>query len=310
MSNTYSDTQYSIKDIYNENSPFFIKISAPEKIRYSANGTKYFNGFCYLDNLRITRGILWDKDFFPPGIVGYQTFVHGDNAYGVKNGSTVLLSSNWSSLSNSDKEAKVQDLDYDVLPKVSDLITKASDGNISTVESYQGSAGTPNLVIKSAGKKVETVYQNTLLDLSKFISVDKIVPDYTITNSSTIRVAITTDLLTYKTYNFNTSSWETIDKSKVVSDGIPINKLDSIPKNSLSELGRKIAFAYTIIIDNSETDTCQLNSISITTSSDEKWVKTKQEDQSYGYLNSKVLQITFSKSGDYKVNYNNSNESI
>ena len=196
------------------------------------------------------------------------------------------------------------------MPKVSDLIAKASDGNNSVVESYQGSAGTPNLVIKSAGKKVETVYQNALLDLSKFISIDKIVPDYTITNSSTIRVAITTDLLTYKTYNFNTSSWETIDKDKVVSDGIPINKLDSIPKNSLSELGRKIAFAYAIILDNSETDTCQINSISITTSSDEKWVKTKQEDQSYGYLNSKVLQITFSKSGYYKVNYNNSNDSI
>ena len=296
---------------YENNIPVSIKFSAPVKYENNSNYVPQYSwADCYFDNIRISKGILWDKDFFPPGVFGYQTFVHVDNAYGVKNGSTVLLSSNWSSLSNSDKEAKVQDLDYDVLPKVSDLIAKASDGNNSVVESYQGSAGTPNLVIKSAGKKVETVYQNTLLDLSKFISIDKIVPDYTITNSSTIRVAITTDLLTYKTYNFNTSSWETIDKDKVVSDGIPINKLDSIPKNSLSELGRKIAFAYTIILDNSETDTCQINSISIVTSSDEKWVKTKQEDQSYGYLNSKVLQITFSKSGDYKVNYNNSNDSI
>lgn len=296
---------FLIKDFKNK-VPLSIKFSAPVKYR----DTEYYSASCYLDNIRISKGILWDKDFLPPGIFGHQTFVHGDNAYGVKNGSTVLLASNWSSLSNNSKAIKIQDLDYDILPKVSDIIDKVSDENISKVESYQVDAGTPNLVIKSAGKKVETVYQNTLLDLSKFVSVDKIVPDYTITDSSTIRVAITTDLLTYKTYNFNTSSWETIDKSKVVSDGIPINKLDSIPKNSLSELGRKIAFSYTIILDNSETDTCQINSISIATSSDEKWVKTKQEDQSYGYLNSKVLQITFSKSGDYKVNYNNSNDSI
>ena len=193
---------------------------------------------------------------------------------------------------------------------MSDLISKSSDGKISTIESYQGNIGTPNLVIKSSERKVETVYQNTLLDLSKFMPIYKIVPDYTITNSSTIRVAITTDLLTYKTYNFNASSWETIDKSKVVTDGIPINKLGSIPKNSLSELGSKIAFAYSIILDNSETDTCKLNSISITVTNSDKWVKVKQADQSYGYLNSKILQITFNKSGDYKVNYNNSNNSI
>ena len=265
---------------------------------------------CYLDNIRITKGILWDTDFVPPGMPGHQIFVHGDNAYGVKGGSIVLLASNWSSLSNSDKVAKIQDLDYDSLPEVSDLISKSSDGKISTIESYQGNIETPNLVIKSSERKVETVYQNTLLDLSKFMPIYKIVPDYTITNSSTIRVAITTDLLTYKTYNFNTSSWETIDKNKVVTDGIPINKLSSIPKNSLSELGSKIAFAYSIILDNSETDTCKLNSLSITVTNSDKWVKANQADQSYGYLNSKILQITFNKSGDYKVNYNNSNDSI
>lgn len=305
--NLYEEIQKFIRK-NNYYTDHFFKFTIFADIGYLAYPSK--DATLLIDNLRLSNKVLWDKDFFPPGIVGYQTFVHGDNAYGVKDGSIILLSSNWSSLSNNTKATKIQDLDFDVLPKVSDMIAKSSDGNISKVESYQVDAGTPNLVIKSAGKKVETVYQNTLLDLSKFISVDKIVPDYTITNSSTIRVAITTDLLTYKTYNFNTSSWETIDKSKVVSDGIPINKLDSIPKNSLAELGRKIAFAYTIILDNSETDTCQINSISIATSSDEKWTKTKQEDQSYGYLNSKVLQITFSKSGDYKVNYNNSNDSI
>ena len=305
----YNGKKMSTGILETKTPPFSINFSSPVVYR-DGRYLRYSWSMCYLDNIRITKGILWDTDFVPPGMPGHQIFVHGDNAYGVKNGSTILVSSNWPSLSNSDKAIKVQDLDYDVLPRVSDLIFKSSDGKTSTIESYQGNTETPNLVIKSSERKVETVYQNTLLDLSKFMPINKIVPDYTITNSSTIRVAITTDLLTYKTYNFNTSSWETIDNGKVVTDGIPINKLGSIPKNNLSELGSKIAFAYSIILDNSETDTCKLNSLSITVTNSDKWVKVKQTDQSYGYLNSKILQITFNKSGNYKVNYNNSNNSI
>lgn len=141
ISNTYKNYKYY----------FGFHIFAP--IYFSSNNS----ATSYIDNLRVSNKVLWDKDFDPPGVDSKQLFYNNGNVYGVINGASQLLSSNWDLLTDDQKISIINSLDYDILPSPEEMTKFIDDDSFSDIDSkvysFQKEMGTKNFVIEEKDNK-------------------------------------------------------------------------------------------------------------------------------------------------------------
>ena len=265
----------------------------------------------YIDNLRISNKVLWDKDFDPPGVDSKQLFYNNGNAYGVINGTSQLLSSNWDLLTDDQKISIINSLDYDILPSPEEM-TKFIDGDSfpdidSKVYSFQKEMGTKNFVIEEKdNKRSELVLPKKLIDIDAFgTNIIQANPKYTISTSSnsTIKIAVTEDLKYYKTFNFTNQRWELIDSSEIETKGIDISQLAAITEDFWTQLGTDIAFGY-CLIRNSNADTVSMDELDFKMDLSKYWKEANFDSQAnYKYCSPSNLRVILKESGDYKIIY-------
>ena len=127
IGNTYSDLTEKIQDFISTNkyyTEYYFKFDIYADLYHDSR--TYATS--YIDNRRLSNKVLWDKDFDPPGIDSKQLFYNNGNAYGVIDGASQLLSSNWDLLAEDQKISIINSLDYDILPSPEEM-TKFIDGD-------------------------------------------------------------------------------------------------------------------------------------------------------------------------------------
>ena len=265
----------------------------------------------YIDNLRISNKVLWDADFEPPGVDSKQLFYNNGNAFGVINGTSQLLSSNWDLLTDDQKISIINSLDYDIMPSPEEMTKFIDDDSFSDIDSkiysFQKEMGTKNFVIEEKdNKRSELILPKKLIDIDTFgTNIIQANPKYIISTSSnsTIKIAVTEDLKYYKTFNFTNQRWELIDSSEIETKGIDISQLAAITEDFWSQLGTDIAFGY-CLIRNSNVDTVSMDELDFKMDLSKYWKEVNFDSQAnYKYCSPSNLRVILKESGDYKIIY-------
>lgn len=105
---------------------------------------------------------------------------------------------------------------------------------------------------------------------------------------------------------FNGTSWVDIDiedRQVFYDSGYDLSLIGSIPVEKWNEYNAKnLRFAFTLTQTAATTATI-LNTITMLRDLTGSWRKAKEEDGYYEYTSTDNLKVTFSKTGNYKVNY-------
>ncbi|WP_110953035.1 LamG-like jellyroll fold domain-containing protein [Anaerosinus massiliensis] len=164
--------------------------------------------------------------------------------------------------------------------------------------------------------KDKLLLPKALVSISDFNDIDSVTVEKIVNGSSAIKFIITTDLLAYKTFNFTSNTWETIDHknlSTVKTAGIDsesISKITNEKWKSLIEGVDGVGFAI-LLSQEAVTDDCKLDLLSINIfggivedPSDGSWDKAVHgTDYNYGYPKNNLLRVILLTNGDYKINY-------
>ena len=267
-----------------------------------------------IDDLRISKGILYTDSFVPPGIIGKQILIYDDYAYYVDPDTEDLIKlsfSKWDEIDTATKALLLDRVGYDFTPTVEQIkIIQTDPAKPVKYENYQLDTVKPNIYIDKIDKsRTEIVYPNTFI--SDYSSMNDYVVNIEangITDlTANIRLAVTRDLQTYYTYNLTNNEWVPLtNKEDVLTDGIRIESLKDIPRTGWVSFGLdKFAFSIALYTSDEETVECRLNDIVLTLNMNGKWVKSNIETQSkYKYIGPTLLRVSFLEDGKYKVNYN------
>ena len=266
----------------------------------------------YIDDIRITKGVLYTTDFTPPGMIGKQILIYDDYAYYVDPTSEDLIKlsfSKWSDISESDKIILLERVAEDYLPEIDQIkILQTDPSKPIQIENYQTDTITPKIIIEKINPSAnQIVYPTNFFDYEAMQDyLVNITASGTITSSSMVRLAVTRDGKDYYTYNLSNSEWVPLDnKEDVLNNGIKLTDLKDIPKSSWIQFGLS-KFAFSIgLYRNTDTSTCQIEDIILHLSLDNKWIKANTTTQSkYKYIGPTLLRVTFLEEGKYKINYN------
>ena len=122
---------------------------------------------------------------------------------------------------------------------------------------------------------------------------------------STVKLAVTLDLVTY--YKFNGSAWEVIDINTNQDNMMDIATVTSINRSQWDLLtngtASGIAFAYYLDISGIG-DTVKIDKTSLVVDMKGEWNSAiKGTDFKYGYPANDRLKVTLLTTGNYKINY-------
>lgn len=157
----------------------------------------------------------------------------------------------------------------------------------------------------------QIVLPSGLLPFDGVSFLDKVEVESLCDSANKITVAVTSDLENYKTYDFTAAAWQDIDVAStedMLENGIAAENLGNVPAAAWAELGTDgIGFAYCL----QQTDydlPCEVMKLSLTVSLIGRWDKAiNGTDYRYGYIDhgGTSINVTFLKSGSYKINYTN-----
>lgn len=149
----------------------------------------------------------------------------------------------------------------------------------------------------------------TLINLALFSGINQAALASTTSGQGLCKVIVTTDLKTYKTYDFETLAWSTIDHmdlTVVAANGIDPARLAEITRTDWDALldGKKgVGFAY-LLDEENITDTCEINQLDLIVDTLGSWEKgVRGSDYTYGYPRNNILRVKLLADGDYKINY-------
>jgi hypothetical protein len=133
---------------------------------------------------------------------------------------------------------------------------------------------------------------------------------YTMDNIATIRIILSLDLVNYKTFNFTSQAWETIDPTNltaVKTNGISAPLLSTITEAQWASLigtSSGVAIGF-LLSENSVADSCLLDNLAMTVNMKGSWDHAVYgTNVTYGYTNNNVLTVKLITAGSYKINYN------
>jgi len=125
-----------------------------------------------------------------------------------------------------------------------------------------------------------------------------------------IKMILSLDLINYKTFNFTTLAWETIDPTDltaVKTNGISASLLSTITEaqwNSFIGTAAGVGIGF-LLSENYSADQCLLDTLALTVNMKGNWSKAIHvTDYTYGYTNNNVLSVTLVTAGSFKINYN------
>ena len=209
-----------------------------------------------------------------------------------------VLATDWSSLTDSEKEALFKGTNYQ-LPTIAELTALGKSkvaiyDDYSTQHKYQMKAVPFNQVVKPV----------KLISTKSFNNIDSITIYNSVSTNAVLKIAVTTDLMDYKVYNSSTGEWDVI--SDIETEGRIPSDIASIPSGAWDILLKEsegIGFEYFMSIENIS-DVCKTDSLTLQVDMKGSWQSAlKGTDFNYGYPANDQLKVVLLKDGSYKINY-------
>ena len=256
----------------------------------------YFNGNVYLEDIQFTRtAVKYARNI--------KVFLDtSDNVWGINStGIFDKLATNWSSKSDSDKLALIKAVKN--FPTISDLSTI---GKFKVI-SMSGDTPVTNTTV-TAIPKTQTVYPTKLIKTSPFEKLNSVSINATSSGAGDIKVAVTTDLATYKVWDKVTLAWIDIPKTDVATRGMSVADVSTLTDTEWNMLvsygvGDGIAFAYSLDI-TADTDKAEIDELTLNAEMRGIWNKAFHgTDYTYGYPFYDQLTVKLLTDGSYKINY-------
>lgn len=146
-----------------------------------------------------------------------------------------------------------------------------------------------------------------LIPLSSFDGIDKINITANLSGAGELKILVTTDLKTYKTWDG--TAWQIVDHkdiNTVYDRAMTIAQIAAINRtawDALTQGKTGIGFSYLLTIESAR-DKCAVDKLEMQVDMKGSWDKALHgTDYNYGYPHNNVLRVTIKTSGDYKINY-------
>ena len=154
-----------------------------------------------------------------------------------------------------------------------------------------------------------------LINTQSFEGIDKVSIVSSVSGDGNCKIIVTEDLITYKTYDFESKAWQHInhnDVTQVEVSGIDIAQIQNIPRSAWDELNltEGIGFAYLLAQENTS-DICKIDELTLQVDMKGSWDKAIHgTDYKYGYPQNNILRVQLLTNGDYKINYSEGEKKI
>jgi hypothetical protein len=252
--------------------------------------TSYIFDFCIIDGIA-----LWTEDFTPPtSYLILQSYAYLSNNSLYTGTSLTNLTSNWSGLTNSEKETLVESFSGEI-PSIQDLAT------ISPFRVFTNDTSLEN--VKVTGQpKPQTIEPTSLINTGAVSTLQSINITNTIIDA-TVKFAITTDLTTYKVYDAIQGDW--VASINIEEDGMSIAQINALTPEILEllDVSNGIAFKQCFIA-TSENALAELSEISAVVDIDGSWSQSIHgTDYNVAYPNKTTMSVRLLTNGDYIINY-------
>lgn len=247
-------------------------------------------------------GSEWEQYSEENDVISASIYVKNNTAYGITGEGTdtavTQLSSNWSSLTDAEKLALFQNITGEFT--TSDIV----DFGSCTVYSYSVNSEVPVYKLVYI-PLAQLVLPKGLISLAGF-ELSNVNILNSVTGNSQLKIAITTDLETYYTYNSTSGEFESlsgeISANLLLQEGISVSSLSSIPAEAWANTSA-IGFAY-VLSQTEDSENCYTDELVLTVTSNGSWKKAVHgTDYDYEYSGNSTATISVLTSGDYKVNY-------
>ena len=215
-----------------------------------------------------------------------------------------VLANDWSTLSDTDKEALFIGTNYNK-PSVAEL--QALGGKFRVV-AYGVDTTSPKTVVKAVPNN--KLFVPVSLFGGLFSTIDSMYINANVDANSNIKFVFTKDLVDY--YTFTSSGFAKIsafNADTVISEGMSMSDVASISEMQWDtffnadngDKGIAIAFAMSI---TDITDVAYLDNLKVTADMRGEWRKAVHgTDYDYAYPNNTILKIEINADGNYKINY-------
>lgn len=268
----------------------------------------------YLDDIVILREALWTSSFSIPTnyllSTTYKLYLNMSNqVYGVVNGAFSKLSDNWNTLSDLEK--------YNIF--ISTNFNKATAEDLLSMSKFKilslSIIDTPYQSKITAVSNDQLVLPLGLINTQSFEGIDKVSIVSSVSGDGNCKIIVTEDLITYKTYDFESKAWQHInhnDVTQVEVSGIDIAQIQNIPRSAWDELNltEGIGFAYLLAQENTS-DICKIDELTLQVDMKGSWDKAIHgTDYKYGYPQNNILRVQLLTNGNYKINYSEGEKKI
>lgn len=189
-------------------------------------------------------------------------------------------------------------------PNISDL---SALGNIVCLTYSDSNSAIFNIV----GVPVDQlVIPTSLINISTFEGINSVSITNNVSNGGSVNIVVTTDMVTYYTYDFTNTKWITVNlnKADIKASGLTLTSIGQITRSEWDKLTSStsaIGFAY-LLSKNNESDNVDIDKLTLNVDMKGSWNHAIYgTDVTYGYPLNNELKVTLLTNGSYKINYNN-----
>lgn len=260
----------------------------------------------YIDDFCIIKGdALWTSNFTPPTdylLNVYRAYITEDKKlYGKVNNAFSKLLDDYTVAASADIKTAIMSTNN----QYADLIDLQTIGKF---KAYDYANNSSNVINTLTAIGIDTIIlPKGLISTTSIEGIDSATLSKSASGTGSIRILVTTDLNTYKT--FDGTSFVTVDHTNinaVKTTGITPDVLASITRekwDTLTTGNTGIGFAYLLTLE-SETDIALVSDISITVDMKGSWDQLPNyNDALYKYPSNDILRVTINTEGSYKINY-------
>ena len=156
----------------------------------------------------------------------------------------------------------------------------------------------------------QLVIPTSLINISTFEGINSVSITNNVSNGGSVNIVVTTDMVTYYTYDFTNTKWITVNlnKADIKSSGLTLTSIGQITRSEWDKLTSStsaIGFAY-LLSKNNESDNVDIDKLTLNVDMKGSWNHAIYgTDVTYGYPLNNELKVTLLTNGSYKINYNN-----
>ena len=213
------------------------------------------------------------------------------------------LADSYDTLTTLEKKNLFLETNY-LKPNISDL---SALGNIVCLTYSDSNSAVFNIVGVPAD---QLVIPTSLISISTFEGINSVSITNNVSNGGSVNIVVTTDMVTYYTYDFTNTKWITVNlnKADIKSSGLTLTSIGQITRNGWDKLTSStsaIGFAY-LLSKNNESDNVDIDKLTLNVDMKGSWNHAIYgTDVTYGYPLNNELKVTLLTNGSYKINYSN-----